>query len=203
MAFKLIIISSPGEIPDERENVIALFRAGLKIFHLRKPGKSKAMLRKWMGGIPARYHSRIVLHSQHSLVNEFNVRGIHFTEKARKKDRGIRNKKLKYSASLHAVMDVFLCRNAYDYVFISPVFNSISKKDLESKFELEILARFFSEYCALPGKNTEVIALGGVNEKNILKVFNAGFHGAALLGAIWQSSDPVKSFLKVRSKIAE
>ncbi|HEY6160222.1 MAG TPA: thiamine phosphate synthase [Bacteroidia bacterium] len=203
MSFKIIVISSPTAIPAETEKIIALFRAGLKIFHLRKPGMSKAGYRKLLGNIPPKYHSRIVLHAHHSLANEFKVRGIHFTEKERKKDRGERNKRLKYSASLHAVVDVFLCRNAYDYVFISPVFDSISKKHLESKFELEILSRFFAEYCTLPGRNAEVIALGGVNEKNVRKVFNAGFHGAALLGAIWQSKDPVKNFLKIGSKITE
>ena len=49
--------------------------------------------------------------------------------------------------------------------------------------------------------SAQFIALGGISDKNILKVKDAGFHGAALLGAIWLSKDPLKSFLNIKKRL--
>jgi thiamine-phosphate pyrophosphorylase len=45
----------------------------------------------------------------------------------------------------------------------------------------------------------KVIALGGINEDNIQLVKQAGFSGAAVLGAIWQADDPVTAFLNINA----
>ena len=126
---------------------------------------------------------------------------MHLTERERKKRTSLRIAGKTFSASLHALTDAFLLRDQFDYVFISPVFDSISKSKLKQQFDLAIAKTFMKEYGQLPGKNAEVIALGGVNEKNIGSVKKAGFDGAALLGAVWKSKDPVKAFLRISSAL--
>jgi thiamine-phosphate pyrophosphorylase len=69
-----------------------------------------------------------------------------------------------------------------DYLFLSPVFDSISKENYNSRFPESLL-------CDLKSKgiiNEKVIALGGVNKHNISKVKDYGFGGAAVLGALWE-----------------
>src|SRR5438445_290616 len=130
MSFKLIIISSPTSIPNETGLIALLFKAGLKIFHLRKPGMSKSRMKKIISSLPKKYHSRIVIHSNHSLLNEFSLKGIHFTEKEREKRKmnsigSKRKKRITYSTSWH-LDNNSLVVDGYDYIFFSPVYDSIS-----------------------------------------------------------------------------
>jgi thiamine-phosphate pyrophosphorylase len=199
LGFELIVISAPGTIPGEPKKITALFKAGLKVFHLRKPGISKSSLEQIILSIPSRYHPRIVIREHFQLLEKYNLRGIHLTERVRKKGMAQRIKDKTFSASLHALTDAFLLRDQFDYVFISPVFDSISKSKLKQKFELEIVRTFMNEYRRLPGKNAKIIALGGIHKKNVKSVRKAGFNGAAVLGSIWKSNDPVTAFRKLRS----
>jgi thiamine-phosphate pyrophosphorylase len=201
MSFRLIVISSPDPILSETEKITALFKAGLTTFHLRKPGMSKADMEKIIIAIPLKYRSRIVIRDHFSLVKKYELQGMHFTERERKKGTILRIAGKTCSASLHALADAFMLRDQFDYVFISPVFDSISKSALKQQFDLAIVRTFMKEYDQLPGKNAGVIALGGVNEKNVRSVKKAGFDGAALLGAVWKSKDPVKAFLKISSAL--
>ena len=205
MSFKLIVISSPASIPNETELITSLFKAGLQIFHLRKPGMSKVKMKKIISSFPKKYHSRIVIHSNHGLINEFKLKGIHFTEKEREKRkmnsmRSKRKKGITYSTSWHLDNNSLII-DGYDHIFFSPVFDSISKSGYKSDFEISDFKRFFTWYNSGKEKQEKIIALGGVSEKNVLKLKSAGFHGAAVLGAIWMSKDPVKSFKRIEKKL--
>ncbi|GAA5037849.1 thiamine phosphate synthase [Marivirga lumbricoides] len=81
-----------------------------------------------------------------------------------------------------------------DYAFLSPIFDSISKKGYTSKFDLEELKSF------LKRSPKKIVALGGIDEDKIDWVKEAGFSGIALLGAIWQSENPVEKYKAIREK---
>ena len=69
----------------------------------------------------------------------------------------------------------------YDYIFLSPIFNSISKQGYNSNFthkELLVLKR-------ISLINDKVYALGGVNKDNLVDVTSFGFGGASVLGYLW------------------
>ncbi|HXD94336.1 MAG TPA: thiamine phosphate synthase, partial [Bacteroidia bacterium] len=85
-------------------------------------------------------------------------------------------------------------RRKYEYVFLSPVFDSISKTGYKSNFDLENLKPFLK-------KHKNVIALGGVNTKNIELIKQVGFSGAAFIGAVWQNKNPAKSYKELVLKI--
>lgn len=200
MSFKLIVISSPTSIPNETELIISLFKAGLKIFHLRKPGMNKVRMKKLISAIPEKYHSRIVIHSNHSLSDQFSLKGIHFQKKEQLKATQLKRKGRTFSTSFHIGKD-FLVTKPYDYILMSPISESISKPGYMGTTSLDILQRFLERIRIDREVKVEYIALGGLSDKNILKIRSARFHGAAMLGAIWMSKDPLKSFEKIKKKL--
>lgn len=201
MRFHLIVISSPVTTEREIDHVLKLFENGLRFFHLRKPGMTEEMLRAYLRQIPQKYHSRIVIHSHYRLIHEFKLKGIHLTETSRREKSTqqfiARHQPRHISASFHAMKDIKNAKRKYTYVFLSPVFDSISKKNYTSGFDLLSLKKALK---AVKEKQM-VIALGGIDSSTITKVKEADFKGAAMLGNIWESGDPVKNFRRVLLKI--
>ncbi len=199
---ELIVISHPSNFPNEGKIITALFEEGLETFHLRKPKWDKNKTADFLSSIPSQYHKRIVLHHHHSLAKNFNIKGLHYPKKKRKKPSKTKwlirlkrmfNKNLTYSASLHSLGSISH-NDFFDYVFLSPVFDSISKKGYGQAFTPGAL-----KYAVNHAK-TKVYALGGVSPENIVKVKEYGFAGAALLGAVWNyDDDPVEVFKKCKT----
>jgi thiamine-phosphate pyrophosphorylase len=193
MGFKLIVITPEKNHPKEFELITSLFENGLQALHVRKPQASENKLRDYLKKIPKKFYKRLVIHSHYKLAKEFKLKGVHLTEKAKKTKRI--NPSLKIiSTSFHTTTDISKGRRKYQYVFLSPVFDSISKTGYKSNFDLENLEPFLK-------KHKNVIALGGVNTKNIKKVKEVGFNGAAVIGTIWQSKSPTKSYKELALKI--
>jgi thiamine-phosphate pyrophosphorylase len=69
-----------------------------------------------------------------------------------------------------------------DYLFLSPIFDSISKQNYMSRFPESLLYELKEKGVI----HEKVIALGGVNKENISKVEDYGFGGAAVLGGLWE-----------------
>lgn len=201
---KLIVFSPNKSISNETEWVTALFQNGLEIYHLKKPHFTSKRLSEYIQRIPKDYHNRIVIHSHHSLIKKFNLKGIHFPSKDRQNKfktwwtiRTLSRKKRKrmtISTSFHNTTQLDLYDNKYDYVFLSPVFDSITKKEYQSGF------KEFSLSNSLSHTNYKVIALGGIDFSRVDAIKRMGFYGCALLGSIWTSVNPTESFIKVREK---
>jgi len=94
----------------------------------------------------------------------------------------------------HALEELEACRENYDYAFLSPIFDSISKMGYQGKYSMSDLK------VALRKMNKRIVALGGIDEDKIETVKEAGFSGIALLGAIWQCDKPVDKFKLIREK---
>jgi thiamine-phosphate pyrophosphorylase len=92
------------------------------------------------------------------------------------------------STSFHALPDLSVCRGELDYAFLSPIYPSISKPGHEADFQPEELAS------ALAGSRHPIMALGGVTPERFGELAELGFAGAALLGAVWQASDPLEAW---------
>lgn len=200
--FKLIVISSPDGFDHEVNDVMEMFRQGLKHFHIRKPKFSTNRLRQYLEKIDKKYHSRIVLHSHHELCISFKVRGVHLTQQHRKKNFiaswlrmkyiKLRRPKIEITAAYHTIGSLKRENPGYSYVFLSPVFDSISKVGYKSTFNenslVEMLGR--SRY--------KVIALGGVDEDKIEQAKLWGFSGVAILGSLWKAKEPVEKFKRIK-----
>jgi len=83
----MILITDPNFIPDEEKFINALFNEGLEILHLRKPEATALEMHKLISKIDEKFHSLIMIHSQYKLLETFQLRGLHFTEKSKKQIR--------------------------------------------------------------------------------------------------------------------
>ncbi|MGY6544732.1 thiamine phosphate synthase [Arthrospiribacter ruber] len=183
---ELIVISSPVPVPNEADGIQQLFEAGMELFHLRKPDMDQDAFLKLLAQMDSKYCNRMAIHQHHDLADDFGIKRLHFTEWKRKntaKDEllGLKEKGLKISTSIHD-LGLLTSLSHFDYVFFSPVFDSLSKKgyssSLESGFKL-----------VKPVGSPKVMALGGVELKNLSQVKAMGFDGAAVLGAIWNQTE--------------
>ncbi|MDD6553810.1 MAG: thiamine phosphate synthase [Prevotellaceae bacterium] len=87
------------------------------------------------------------------------------------------------SFSCHSLEEVAQYKNRCDYVFLSPIYDSISKQGYHSAFTRDDLLRARDKGII----DEKVIALGGVSEEKIPEIQRLGFGGYAMLGAVWAS----------------
>ena len=186
----LIVITSENHLANENDALNLLFCNGLETLHLRKPDWTIDAYRKWIREIDSIHHSKLVLHHHHELSEEFNLKGVHLTEGTRKSltdsasqyIQSMHHRQLTVSSSFHDRNDVEECALDLDYHFLSPVFDSISKKDYTGKM-FDVSA-----------SRKKIIALGGIQSENVAEVNSLGFKGVAALGCIWNSENPVQAF---------
>ncbi|HXA00856.1 MAG TPA: thiamine phosphate synthase [Cytophagaceae bacterium] len=190
---KLIVISAPEKIEKEHDLINALFEQGLKCFHLRKPGFSVDEMQDFLKAIHPKFLRRISVHSNYELIGKYNLAGIHLTgdylismpEDSLKEIYNVaRKKNLKVSSSVHSLEDLTNLSFKYDYVFLSPVFNSISKDGYKNKISHSRIAECLNDLKKIKAR-TEVIALGGIDHGKIEKIIEMNFDGAAILGSVW------------------
>lgn len=189
----------------EEQAVLAeLFSRGLDTFHFRKPTYSITEMRAWMDALPQEYHSKIVVHSFHDLALEYELKGIHLTTRQRTKCMQSKRQveflmqkrpELELSTSFHDLDELRFAPSRYRYVFLSPIYDSISKPHYRSNFEDH---RLLGETVKM--SRNHVYALGGITGDKIDEVRTIGFQGVALLGAIWRSDNPVQSFEEIQAK---
>ena len=80
-----------------------------------------------------------------------------------------------------SVEEVKSKKHFYDYVFMSPVYDCISKEGILSGYTPEELRAAGKERII----DTKVMALGGITPDNILEIKDFGFGGAVVLGDLW------------------
>jgi len=199
-AFKLIVISPEVDSENETATVIRMFNTGLQTFHLRKPNWTVDQVQQFLESITKEFHNKIVLHSHFQLTNKFQLKGIHLNEVNKKLLPQLKDCNI-ISASFHSLHDIKENTYPYQYLFLSPIFESISKPGYHSSFDLTLLAEELRNLERENQNLPDVIALGGVNAENILKIKEAGFSGSAILGAVWQNENQVEAFQKIKSLI--
>ena len=184
---KLIVITTPNYFVEEDKIITTLFDDGLDILHLRKPDTAPVYAERLLTLIPERYHKRIVVHDHFYLKDEYKLKGIHLNHR---NPLPPDNYTGHVSASCHTLDEVEADKKMCDYVFLSPIFDSISKEGRESAFAPETIREAASKGVI----DKKVIALGGVDEENILRVKDFGFGGAAVLGGLWSKFNPASDY---------
>ncbi|MDA0347481.1 MAG: thiamine phosphate synthase [Verrucomicrobia bacterium] len=198
---EIIVLSPETHYLDEAAWVVKLFEAGLSRFHLRKPGMDDDALSQYIQGIPKEWRAKLVVHQAYDLVNQFGLGGRHIKDDVTQLEcvglwQDSCSKGQSLSRSVHRLGDLDGSLNQWDYLFLSPVFPSISKAGYKPSWEIAELRSAllsFKRVCS-----TQVYALGGIEPSTISSCHEMGFDGVALLGAIWQSSNPLESFLKLK-----
>lgn len=175
---KLIVITTPRFFSGENEVLTHLFDEGMQRLHIRKPESSVEEIRNLLDTITSGYHSRIVLHDHFELASEYILGGIHLNSRNDQIPQGFTGS---ISRSCHSLEELIRYKDL-DYLFLSPIFQSISKEGYGSGFPLETLQQASDTGII----NEKVIALSGVDLSTwaLLKTINFG--GAAVLGALWK-----------------
>jgi thiamine-phosphate pyrophosphorylase len=193
----IIVISDTELIANEASIVNLLFDEGLTMFHLRKYNNSKIEITDFLKQIKPEYRNRIALHQFHQMAHEFGINRLHFSEQDRLLMKETELQELKQqrfilSTSIHTIDEYNKLPSYFDYVFLSPVFDSISKPNHKAHvFDLNSVNKKAS---------TKLIALGGITTENCAQAFDMGFDGIALLGSIWKSNDAVSEFKTIKNQ---
>jgi thiamine-phosphate pyrophosphorylase len=194
----MIVITNPVAIADEINIIHALFECGLELLHVRKPEYSDEELKLFLSKVNPEFQSRMVLHQHHHLANYFESNRIHFTENARATsdlESTNNNDGFIKSTSVHIMADFNNLNCYFEYAFLSPIYQSISKPDYKSDLDAVTAIAQRTNF------KTKLVALGGISIENIEETYQLGFDNVALLGSIWTSNQPIQNF-KLCQKIA-
>lgn len=175
---RFIALSAPGFIPNESAQWTTLFDAGLERLHVRKPNMKDDQILKLIQAVPEEYHSRMVIHGHVALMDSPAFGGYHgrFGEVELFEGQTL-------SASVHNWEEAKEELQSADYVFVSPVFDSISKEGYLANIELKRIPKEL--------QSKRLYALGGITADNWERALDFGYYGVAVLGSLWEKPGKV------------
>ena len=157
---KLILLTPPDFFVEEDKILTALFEEGLDLLHLRL-----------LTLLPESHHNQIVVHDHFYLKEEFNLRGIHLNGRNPEPPVGYKGH---ISKSFHHIDELKAEKKNFNYVFLSPIFDSISKSNYTSAFDMEVLKQASAHGI-----------IGGITTENMAVAKELGFGGVVVLGDLW------------------
>ena len=200
---KLIAITKPYFYEGEAAVIRRLLESGFDFIQLRKPCTDVACrneckdvacrneckdvacrvhikIRNLLNELSSEERNKIIIHDYHELYEEYSLRGIHINKNVTHLPKGYQGFKTR---SCHSLEEVKLYKNDFDYVFLSPIFDSISKQGYKSAFTEEVLRTASREGII----DEKVVALGGVTFEKIPYLEELHFGGAAMMGGAFIS----------------
>ena len=175
---RFIAITTPKVDDNDVYLIKRLLEGGIDIIHLRKPDSEIHECRKLLKALTKEEREQIIIHDFPELYDEFSLKGIHI-------NRNLLSLPADYigfkTRSCHSLEEVKQYKDEYDYLFLSPIFDSISKVGYRSGFRKEEL-----EEASMNGIIDEkVVALGGVTFDSIAYLKGLNFGGVAMIGGIY------------------
>lgn len=191
---KLILLSTPEFFVEEDKIINALFDEGLDLLHLRKPDSEPIYSERLLTLLPDSCHSRIIVHEHFYLKDEFNLRGIHLSAEHPEPPKGYSGH---VSRSVHSLDELRKEREGMDYVFLSPIFDSISYPERHAGYTAQQL--YDATRAGLIDR--KVMAAGGISGETLPLLSDYGFGGAVISGDLWHRFN-IHSGLDYREVIA-
>lgn len=188
-----IVITFPRVMEGEAEALMEICKEPCApIVHIRKPESSEAEVERLLNRLKASGcdMSRLTIHYNEPLARKYGLGGVHLRGEELEKGAGAG---LRRSLSTHSWKEVQQYAGRVDYLFISPLFDSISKPGYRSGLDPE------ETFSRLAHHDGRVVALGGISADTMTQVERLGFNGAAVLGAVWSVDEgriDVKKSLK-------
>lgn len=175
---KTIVITRPYFFEGEDKYITYLLEQGIYRLHIRKPHAAAEDVQTLIEQIPQKYYAQVVLHEHPQLVEKYQLQGFHLNSRFPHLPDGYKGG---VSRSCHSLEEVVLYKDQCDYVFLSPIFDSISKEGYGSAFSKEALQEAYKQGII----DSKVIALGGIKPEHASYLKANGFGGMAFLGYVW------------------
>ncbi len=176
----LIGITDTRMFPGEGRLIEAALAGGVDYMHIRKPGATDDEVRRLLLDIDPTYRNRLVLHDGYTLAESYGLRGIHVN--GRHSTADVAGCRL-VSRSCHSLEEIVSEKEKYEYLFLSPIYNSISKPGYKAAFDSDTLREAADKGII----DKRVVALGGITPANATEVLSYGFGGVAVLGFLWSN----------------
>ncbi len=169
---KLALMSTPHFFVEEHHILTALLDEGLEMVHLNKPNSEPVFCERLLSLIPNSYRKLIVTHDHFYLQNEYELKGIHLSERNPEKPN---NYKGSVSCTCTTYEDVVVQKKDMDYVIFDTTIDDITQLAKDSSKRKTIDKRVF--------------AFGEFDLDNISQIADYGFGGIVLHQAIWDRFD--------------
>lgn len=176
---RTIIITGEKDLPQEVEAIRNLMSEKV-IVHVRKKEKTQEEMSTYLDQFNGLDKEYITIHGYPDLAINYKLGGIHLSASDLLPEDF--NWQGRLSRSCHSFSEIFKLDQIYSYVFLSPVYNSISKPGYNSSFSEEELISNLSHI-----KDQNVYALGGVTVEKFDELDRFGFVGAAISGDFWNN----------------
>ena len=179
---KLVLMTQPTFFVEEDKILASLFDEGLDSLHLYKPGSSPMYSERLLTLLPSEYYSKIVVHDNFYLKEEYKLRGIHIDDETTPAPKGYKGHVTRTCTHLDQLKEAK--RNA-DYVFLKYIFDSQTEADRKASFAQDELKEASKR--GLIDKH--VYALGGMNLETVRTAKELGFGGVVISGDLWNRFD--------------
>lgn len=194
--FQLSVITAASFWDGEVSLLNGLLEAGLIKLHIRKQGAAAGALESLLDQLAPRWAAQLVLHGSRVLARQYGIPQVHTPlqewlagEPDGRTDVGVgAGPGTRVSLSLHSWEEyqqvaAHPCVAEVEYVWISPLFDCISKPGYLAGEGL---------LAGLPParpRTPRILGLGGVDAATLPRLVRDGWDGAAVLGYLWEQPE--------------
>jgi thiamine-phosphate pyrophosphorylase len=175
---KLVVMTQPTFFVEEDKILASLFDEGLDNLHLYKPGSEPVYSERLLTLLPKDSYSKITVHDNYYLKEEFKLHGIHLDDTTTPVPQGYRGH---VSRTCTKLDELKAAKKNADYVFLKYIFDSQTEADKKASFTPEEL----KEASRRGLIDRHVYALGGMNIDTIRMAKDLGFGGVVISGDLW------------------
>jgi thiamine-phosphate pyrophosphorylase len=168
---KLVLMSTPNFFVEEHHILTALFDEGLEMVHLDKPNSEPVFCERLLSLLPESYRRLIVTHDHFYLQNEYELKGIHLSERNPQVPAGYKGC---VSCSCDSLDSLSQAKKDRDHVLFDVTDIDLSTLKDASKRKLI---------------DKKVFATGDIDLDNVSQIADCGFGGVVLQEAIWKRFD--------------
>lgn len=168
---KLVLMSTPNFFVEEHHILTALFDEGLEMVHLDKPNSEPVFCERLLSLLPESYRRLIVTHDHFYLQNEYELKGIHLSERNPQVPAGYKGC---VSCSCDSLDSLSQAKKDRDHVLFDVTDIDLSTLKDASKRKLI---------------DKKVFATGDIDLDNVSQIADCGFGGVMLQEAIWKRFD--------------
>jgi thiamine-phosphate pyrophosphorylase len=200
--YKFMLVTNRGDVPLEQylQFIKVCANSGITSVQLREKNTSHESLFQF--GIKLKkildpYNIPLIVNDNVDLALKLDTEGVHLgqSDGNPKVAREILGSDKIIGVSIETLADLYTANELpIDYIGVGAVFPTFSKPDVATIWGIDGL-RDLSAIAKHP-----IIAIGGINESNLMSVMSAGANGIATIGAIHEATNPnltVKQFRKI------